>query len=491
MKLTTIAGLVGLGTVVFVVLASQSSRHDHRDLVLNIAVASPTPTPTMVPHPTPAPPPAPMDETTGVLEHAALWGWLAALAILPLFALVGIALHARHRARLLDPNMPPLRDREAVARVYDVRSLEARRGWLPESFTFAPRYTNREVEVEEEAPTPAPPSLGSVDDLLNHGRGLAFGWRIDNGELLVDRQVRSLLVGGVQGSGKTSFVALLVAQLVRQEARVMLADPDALNEQGLARRLAGLGIRPEATAHEPAAVLRLVLNAQHELLTRKGQGPHADRRPYIVAIDELPECLRTLNAHDSGLLRDALELVGGFSGRKHSMAVIMLGQSWSKSVVGSTAIRNLITSSAVFRMRSDEAFYMTNLKAQYWRAAGPDPLDLEPGHCYIVGVDSGAVRVRVPALPPTRARVELPPASTHFPATSHVLPHPLPNRISEAPGKRAGSGAEVLSEAAVLRLFRAGHSVSAIVRELTGERGGRAFQRAHEEVSEVIRRGLR
>lgn len=123
-----------------------------------------------------------------------------------------------------------------------------------------------------------------------------------------------------------------------------------------------------------------------------------------MAIDELPECLRVLNGHDSGLLRDALELIGGFSGRKHSMAVIMLGQSWSKSVVGSTAIRNLITSSAVFRMRSDEAFYMTNLKAHYWRAAGPDPLDLEPGTFYAVGIDSGAVRVRVQRCPRTRQR---------------------------------------------------------------------------------------
>ena len=58
-------------------------------------------------------------------------------------------------------------------------------------------------------------------------------------------------------------------------------------------------------------------------------------------------------------------------------------------------------------MRSDEAFYMTNLKAPYWRAAGPDHLDLEPSQFYAVGIDSGAVHVRVPEVPshsPTRAR---------------------------------------------------------------------------------------
>ena len=71
-------------------------------------------------------------------------------------------------------------------------------------------------------------------------------------------------------------------------ARVMLGDPDALNERGLAARLAGIGIQPQVTAHEPAAVLRLVLDAQHELMSRKGHGSHPERRPYIVAIDELP-----------------------------------------------------------------------------------------------------------------------------------------------------------------------------------------------------------
>src|SRR5262249_9441103 len=147
---------------------------------------------------------------------------------------------------------------------------------------------------EAEQPAAPLPALPGIEELLSQGRGLAYGWRVDNGEMLVDRQVRSLLVGGVQGSGKTSFVALLVGQLVRMNARVMLADPDALNPQGLAARLAGLGIQPEVTAQEPVEVLRLVLNAQHELMNRRDQRAYADTRPYVVVVDELPECLRVL-----------------------------------------------------------------------------------------------------------------------------------------------------------------------------------------------------
>jgi hypothetical protein len=147
------------------------------------------------------------------------------------------------------------------------------------------------------------------------------------------------------------------------------------------------------------------MDAQDELMTRKGHGASADTRPYVVVADELPECLQVLNGHDGGPLQSALEPIGGLSGRKHAVSVIMLGQSWSKAVVGSTAMRNLITSSAVFRMRSDKAFYMTNLKSRCWRVAGPDPLDLEPGMFNAVGIDSGAVLGRVPELPlATRAR---------------------------------------------------------------------------------------
>lgn len=64
----------------------------------------------------------------------------------------------------------------------------------------------------------------------------------------------------------------------------------------------------------------------------------------------------------------------------------------------------------------------------------------------------------------------------------------------EVEGKGSGSAVEVvpevLSEAVVLRLFKQGRSIGDIVRQLTGERGGRAFQRAHDEVLTIIRRQL-
>jgi hypothetical protein len=183
-------------------------------------------------------------------------------------------------------------------------------------------------------------------------------------------------------------------------ARVMLADPDALNQEGLASRLAGLGIQPEAMAHEPAAVLRLVMEAQHEWMNRKGQGGHADTRHYILVVDELPEVLKTLNGRDTDRVRSALELIGGLSGCKHGVVTVMLAQSWTHAGdwVHGHAQPGPGQHCVPYAPGGGRAH--DRIAAWLLEAVGPDPLDLEPDEFYAVGIDSGAVRVRVP---PSRA----------------------------------------------------------------------------------------
>jgi hypothetical protein len=516
-KGSTTVGVLMLAVVVLVVVCrsptwrGSNATDTTHGASIGITASKPSHAPTPAPRPVPRPSAEAWDVAQAAAGHVAIIGWLVALAVLPFFALVAVALYGRHRGRLLEPDRPPLRDREAVQRIYDVRSLEARRGWLPESFTYSPRYTHRGSELELEDQALTRPMLGGIEELLNHGQGLAYGWRADNGELLVDRQVRSLLVGGVQGSGKTSFVALLVAQLVRMGARVMLADPDALNQEGLASRLAVLGIQPEATAYEPAAVLRIILDAKRELMSRRDQGLRADTRPYVVVVDELPECLRVLNRRDTDELRDALELIGGFKGRKHSVVTIMLAQSWTQAVIGSTTMRNLIPASAVFQQRSEEAEKMCGIKPGYWRTVGPDPFDLEKGTFYAVGIDSGAVRVRVPevpshSLPPLpRARArEVSGLSGELNRSVHqgvaevssgALPDTPRTPLGQSNGHHADtsldSPADTYGER-VLELFREGRTINTITREVERvEPGGRAWQEARQRVEAAVRRGLR
>jgi len=455
MKEETVAGLIVAACLVaVVVIAAHPSMAVTSTAPHTVAAVTPTPTVTPVP-----------DPFAPVRWAAANVAVIALLLAIGIGVPVGIALHAW------------------------------RRGWLPESFTYAPHHRNDPVaEVDE--PVAALPALGGVEEFLSQGKGLAYGWRVDNGELLVDRQVRSLLVGGVQGSGKTTFVALLVAQLVRMNARVMLGDPDALNDQGLAGRLAGLGVQPEQTAQEPASVLRLVLDAQHELMNRRDQRSHADPRPYVLVVDEVPEMLRVLNARDTGRLRDALELIGGLKGRKLGVAVVMLAQGWGQAIIGSTTMRDLIPAGAVFRMRAEQAERMCGIKPGYWRAVGPDPIDLQPGEFYAVGIDSGAVRVRVPEVPPhspMRAPAHeshFPPHPGHFSPTSQPLPGTAREVDTSGNGSRHFPPLEAAREAAILELVRQATPVSEIVKQVYGVKGGHAFQRASQEVMAIISRAL-
>jgi len=73
--------------------------------------------------------------------------------------------------------------------------------------------------------------------------GLACGVRVDNGEPLIDQEIRSPLVGCQMGSGKSTFVALVAAQLHQMGARLTVGDPHASNPEGLTARMQTL--RPD------------------------------------------------------------------------------------------------------------------------------------------------------------------------------------------------------------------------------------------------------
>jgi hypothetical protein len=169
------------------------------------AAAAVTPSP-----PAPAPTPAPqgLDVATGVTAHGALIAWLVALAILPFFALVELALHARHRARLLELEHPPLRDRELTLRAYDVKALEARRGWLPESFTYPPHMRQHTAELIEEPPAELQGPLLTAQQALDMP-GIVYGQRLDTGEPLIEQRVLSLAIGGHPGSLLTQLEPLV------------------------------------------------------------------------------------------------------------------------------------------------------------------------------------------------------------------------------------------------------------------------------------------
>lgn len=501
MKPATILGAIMLAIVVLVVIATQKPHDSHGDVVVSIAAASPAPTPSVAPTvapATPRPTPETWDVATGAMAHVAVIGWLVGLAILPLFALIGIALHARHRSRLTELDHPPLRRPEFVHRAFDVKSLEARRGWLPESFTYSPHMRNDAVDlVDEEEPAPTLTDLLTVQQALDMP-GIVYGQRLDNGEPLVEQRVLSLAVGGRPGSGKTSTVVLLAAQYIRMGALVYVADPHSGHPDSLLSRLEPLMGRPQGdwrVAESPRETLHLVERVHDQLERRKSgwRRHNGDQRPLVAVVDEFAESLRLLPPGDRERLLELIQIIG-YSGRKYGVATVLLAQSWLTGGVFTSQVRNPVQASITHAMRADEARALTGLRAEAWPS---DPMGLPPGEAFALGIgSSGLLRIRVPlvepltrAHAPTRAALQMTsePRPDDVPMTSNGDQIALPGRHSDVVSEASDAVPDATVDA-ILKSFSDGSGLSAAIRSVTGLRpGGRQYDAIRAAVEGALR----
>src|SRR5262245_48437128 len=154
--MTRASAWVGAFMLAIVVLVALGGITIHTD------ASAPEPTVASTPHSTPTPTPNALDTATGITAHGALIARLVAVGILPFFAMVGLALRARHHSRLVELDHPPLRRPEFVGAAYQVKALEARRGWLPEQFTYSPHMRN-DPPAEIGEPSAALPALGGIE----------------------------------------------------------------------------------------------------------------------------------------------------------------------------------------------------------------------------------------------------------------------------------------------------------------------------------------
>lgn len=414
--------------------------------------------------PTPAPVPdrwaGPRWDTTNLTVISLV----AFLGCLPWLAVAGVALRARHRSRLLEPDAPPLRDRVAVQLAYAERTARAST-WPLQSLS----YTHRVQGVEPVVAPALPPSgpLPGLEELLR-APGIVYGY--GSGGPIIDRRATSVGIGGMPGSGKTSTAALLLAQHALRGGRVLLGDPHAGSEESLTSRVAPLiGVLPaDQVAETPREILALAQAAHAELEHRQRSWrliPPADVKRVVLAIDEWTSLLR--GEHAAKLL-DLLEDIAQ-QGRKYGVAVLLIAQSWSASAVGSSQLRNPLPAAVLHRMRPDEARMLSGLRGE---AVPDDTLALPPGEAYVVGVDDGIVRARVPALGAPHA----------VPMPSRAVPEPSEPGVT-APRSTAGALADDNRTAQILQLAARGAEIREIVQIVYGiEKTGRAYTAAAREV---------
>ena len=195
---------------------------------------------------------------------AMLWE-LVPLALLAIGGLVLLDAYAQRRRALVAPDgagLVPLPrgfvesdPRAAVALLSEYASTRgeariaaARTPMLPQTLTYAPHYSARNDRPPEEPPALAEarpvPSFGELLSRgeLGQGRPVVLGY-LPSGEPVTGgiEAMVSTAIAGVSGSGKTTTLRFLTAQLALKGAKFAVLDPHAAaGDESLASTLAPL-----------------------------------------------------------------------------------------------------------------------------------------------------------------------------------------------------------------------------------------------------------
>jgi hypothetical protein len=202
-------------------------------------------------------------------------------------------------------------------------------------------------------------------------------------------KLHSFFVAGGSGSGKSSTVAYYAALAVLHNARLLLIDPDAAEEESITRRLSPLSpflLAP--VGNTPQSALRVVEIANQEM---EEPGSY----PIVLIVDEFSTIMR--HGKLGGLWSEAAQPIASCleeyaqRGRKRNRTAIVIGQIAKASRTGGTELRASMTATFVHRIKPQQARLMLD----------PEEADqceyLEPGEALVLLTNAvSTYRMRIP-----------------------------------------------------------------------------------------------
>jgi hypothetical protein len=469
--------------------------------------------------------------------RAAVWNGVLILGGVGALAYAGAlaALHLRRTQVYAHPDaaglLPVERSDQATARAalaafHATRIEEARRPLVPAHYSPTITYSpSSELEYRHEGsagllpaggPTPpAPAAVPSFGELLTTGRvgkgaPLLLGFDAATGAELPGTwtDLYATATAGLPGSGKTTSQRFFAAQTALHGARFVVCDPHAgAADDSLAATLAPLAqLYLCAPAEEPAAILEAVRYVADEGEARV-RGRSADTTPIILWVDELTGLLGRSDVGEelAGLLEKIAQEY-----RKRFVYLSASGQIWT-AARATSELRDSLASVLCHRMKRSQARLLlpTEEAATVERLA--------TGEAVLWRTNGATARVRIPNTTAADvARVaELlagrgagePAAPSRQPATA---PSGAPSaarpvgfrplvREGRAEGAAEGASATLLpahpnterwtpEEARIVAALASGKKPGELAEELSGAKGGRAYQAAAEKIAAVIAR---
>jgi hypothetical protein len=174
--------------------------------------------------------------------------------------------------------------------------------------------------------------------LLMTDKRFCMGYTLNGPRFEKFGNVRSIAIGGKNGTGKTSTIAFFSLQAVLYGFQLVIIDPHIGNPESIANKLepvANFMVRPAASQ----AQLVDVLSAVNDELENRKLTPSTVYQPWVIVLDELPAMIRKAKGTDGiSTIINAIAAIND-EGRKYGMFMIAGGQRWKQSSSGSADVR--------------------------------------------------------------------------------------------------------------------------------------------------------
>lgn len=172
------------------------------------------------------------------------------------------------------------------------------------------------------------------------------------------RQLKSILILGLQEGGKTNSAIHLIRHFVKHGAHLAIIDKHARSEEdSMTQKLSPLESRFDCpVGYNPETALKVVGHVK-AILDERLEGAKCSY-PIFIVVDEFTAIMRQTNGGKWQAVAKALEeLIGDINqeGRKHQVFAICVGQIANASSTGGTEIRELFATRITHAMSVQQA----------------------------------------------------------------------------------------------------------------------------------------
>jgi DNA segregation ATPase FtsK/SpoIIIE-like protein len=249
---------------------------------------------------------------------------------------------------------------------------------LEQDHSFADRLLGRHQNVDRGNESHASDERSLGDRLLGRSPNLKKNVtqpraqeQVPNGTILIGTdtrersvyrswaQLKSVLILGLAGLGKSSTASWLVAQAIRDGASIVLIDKHGRSDESLTAMLApfeSFFVRPPA--YRPDDAFKNAQFVSQELESRI-EGDTSCDAPLVLVIDEFSDIMRQIKQggqwKETGQELASLIEEINTQGRKYNVFVIAIGQITNASRSGGTEIRDLFNTRMLHAMRETQA----------------------------------------------------------------------------------------------------------------------------------------